>query len=336
MGHKEVTMGEFLEAEKLRQAAFKASSPYFTDAARADGIYRDRPRPFCLPLECAEENLFHEIRAVAFTYFAQQRIKWHEGQGDKPSSHLCSSQVCCVNFLFPFALRPRALLELLRPVFPTICQVLPMEKAFANQFVSFEWIGEKNYLGEKTRSGERTRGANFTSADAAVMFEREDGLRQIVLIEWKYTESYGDTSLRFAPSGTDRTKIYAPLYNGDHCPLNRSLLPDFSDLFYEPFYQLMRQQFLAHEMEKAQELGADVVSVLHIAPARNVDFRNVTSPALSSLAESAVDVWKRFVRTPDRFVSLSTEELFGHLPVDRLPELAAWWQYISQRYSWLR
>jgi hypothetical protein len=259
-------------------------------------------------------------------------IKWHDGQGRKPSNHLCDSQVCCVNFLFPFADKPEALVELLRPVFPAIRRVLSME---ADQFVSFEWIGRENYLREKCRTSKRTRGANFTSADAAAMFERQDGLRQIVLIEWKYTESYGETWLRFAQSGTDRRQIYAWLFEREDCFLDKPLLPCFCDLFYEPFYQLMRQQFLVHEMEKAHELGADVVSVLHIAPAHNHDFRRVTSPALRRLGDSAVDVWKRLVTTPDRFASVATEELFGRSRIGHLPELTAWWEYVSQRYPWL-
>jgi len=327
-------MGQFLDAEKLRQAALKKSSSYFTDAARADGIYKGKPRPFCLPREHAEENLFHEIRQAALAYFRQQEIKWHDGQDGKPSNHLCDSQVCCVNFLFPFVNKPRALVELLHPVFPTIRQVLPMENS--GQFVSFEWIGQRNYLGERiSRNRKRTRGANFTSADAAVMFEHVDGLRQIVLIEWKYTESYGRRSLKVSESGTDRTQIYRPLYEREDCPFNRSLLPDFSDLFYEPFYQLMRQQMLAHEMERAQELGAAVVSVLHIAPAHNSDFLKVTSPALCLFGATVIDAWKQLVRMPDRFASVSTEQLFGCLPIERLPGLAAWCEYIDQRYSWL-
>ena len=193
-------MGEFLESEKPQQAKFKASSPYSSDAARADGIYKGKSRPFCLPLEHAEENLFSEIRQIAPAYFASQSIKWHDGQNGKPSNHLCDSQVCCVNFLFPFADKPRALAEVLRPVFPAIREMLPIENG---QYVACEWIGQENYLGEKiSRNGKRTRGANFTSADAAVMFERPDGKRQIVLIEWKYTESYGGTSLKIAKSGT--------------------------------------------------------------------------------------------------------------------------------------
>ena len=326
-------MGKFLDAERIRQADFKATSPYFSEAARADGIYRGEPRPFCLPHDCAQENLFAEIRNTSVPYFVAQGIKWHDGGDRRPSNHLCGSQVCCVNFLFPFADKPRSLAEFLRPIFPAVREMLPME---GDQFVAFEWIGQENYLGEEiSRSGKRTRGANFTSADAAVMFERNDGLRQIVLIEWKYTESYSTTSLEVSRNGTDRKSIYAHLFHRDDCPLNRDILPDFGVLFFEPFYQFMRQQLLAHEMERSCELGADVVSVLHIAPAHNLDFRKVTSPALRSLGDSAVDVWKKLVRMPDRFISVSTEDLFGDFRVENFPKLVAWGKYISARYAWI-
>ena len=211
-----------------------------------------------------------------------------------------------MNFLFPFADKPHALAQMLRPIFPTLGEMLPTEDG---QYVAFEWIGQENYLNEKiSRNGKRTRGANFTSADAAVMFRRTDGTRQFVLIEWKYTEWYGGTSLKVAKSGTDRSDIYRPLFRRDDCPIDRNLLPGFDALFYEPFYQFMRQQFLAHEMERARELGASIVSVLHIAPADNTDFRKVTSPRLQALGTTAVDVWKRLVRQSDRFISVSTEQ----------------------------
>jgi len=328
-------MGKFLEAEKRRIASFKATSPYFSSEAHADGVYRGKPRPFCLPRACAGENLFPEIRQSIPAYFANQEIKWHDGQGGNPSNHLCGSQVCCANFLFPFADKPHALVELLRPVFPTIQRMLPMENA--GQFVSFEWIGERNYLGEKIpRHGKRTRGANCTSADAAVMFECQDGSRQIALIEWKYTESYSSTSLKIAKSGTDRTAIYMHLYKREDFPLDKGLLPSFDALFYEPFYQLLRQQLLAHEMERGQELGAQVVSLLHIASAHNTDFQKVTSPALRPLGQSVTEIWKRLVIRPDRFTSMSTEEMFAKFPIQRFPELAAWWEYITTRYSWVQ
>lgn len=328
-------VGTFLEVEKLRQSTFKQQSPTFSMAARSDGMYKGRQRPFCLPVDHAEENLFPGIRETAPAYFSKFEIKWHDGHAGKPSNHLCSSQVCCVNFLLPFYNQPKALAELLRPVFPDLVRMLPIEN---EQYVAFEWIGEKNYLHEKiSRNGKCTRGANFTSADAAVMFEHTDGTRQIVLIEWKYTEAYnGKQSLAIAKSGTDRREIYRWLYDHSDCPLNKNVLPSFDALFYEPFYQLMRQQFLAHEMEKAHELGADRVSVLHIEPARNTDFQRVTSPELMRLSETVIDVWQRLVVERDSFTSISTEVMFGAMVARPGPEIQVWADYIGTRYSWVQ
>jgi hypothetical protein len=326
-------MRKFLETEKPKQTAFKANSLYFSDTAKKEGLYKSHSYPFCLPRDYAHENLFPEIRHSILPYFARNQIKWHDGQDGKPSNHLCDSQVCCANFLFPFADKPRPLAELLRPIFPTLQEMLSIEDG---QYVAFEWIGQQNYLGEKiSRNGKRTRGANYTSADTAVMFKHTDGHKQIVLIEWKYTESYSPTSLKFAASGTDRTTIYAHLFHREDCPLAKELLPSFDALFFEPFYQFMRQQFLAHEMEKAHELGADRVSLLHIAPAQNLEFKRVTSPTLKPLGASATEVWQKLVKIPGKFISVSTESLFGEFDVQRFPKLKEWREYITSRYSWL-
>lgn len=327
-------MPQFKQVEKLRQGSFKVNNGYFSKSAQADGEYKEHFYPFCLPRECADENLFHEIRQPVMDYFARNAIKWHDGQDGKPSNHLCDSQVSCANFLFPFHNKPVALAALLCPIFPDLQEMLPIEDG---QYVAFEWIGEKNYLGEKvSRNGKRTRGANFTSPDAVVMFRRIDGQRQIVLIEWKYTESYSPTPLRYAASGTDRTKIYEHLYIADDCLLSKELIPGFDSLFYEPFYQFMRQQFLAHEMAKAHELGAAIVSLLHISPAHNKDFMKVTSPDLQPIAASATQVWQRLVKTSDRFRAEYTENIFGRFSIAEYPELIEWWQYVSTRYSWIR
>ena len=328
-------MAKFREEEKPHQILFKKTSACFTEASRSKGLYRGKPRPFCLPVEQAKENLFSEIRDGALEYFKRKQIKWHDGQESTPSNHLCSSQVQCVNFLYPFADKPEALCTLLRPIFPSIQSIVPMEDE--GQVVSFEWIGLHNYLCEKIpRSGSRTRGANFTSADAAIMFLLADGTRQIVLIEWKYTESYNSSWLGIAKSGTNRMDIYRHLYDSPSCPIEKTHLSNFSDLFYEPFYQFLRQQLLAHEMELAHELESDLVTVLHVAPAKNRDFHRVTSPGLRQEGDSSIEVWKGLMREPDRFVSVSTAALFGEFPADTHPELASWWQYINQRYPWLR
>lgn len=212
-GGGRVNMGKFLQEEKPKQTAFKKRAPYFSEAARLDGSYRKHTYPFCLPRDCAQENLFPEISQSIQDYFTKYEIKWHDSINRGPSNHMCDSMVCCANFLFPFADKPQALVKLLSRIYPNLKRMLPIENG---QYVAHEWIGQENYLREKkSRNRKRSRGALFTSADAAVMFEKTDGKKQIVLIEWKYTEAYYSTLLKYAKSGTDRTLIYLHLFEND-------------------------------------------------------------------------------------------------------------------------
>lgn len=323
-------MNTYKDQAKTQQILFKAKSRTISDQAQVEGIYKDHAYPFCLPIQHSEQNLFSPIREDAIQYFNRHNIKWHDGHDGKPSNHLCDSQVCCINFLFPFGDKPTELVNLLSPVYPQISRMLPVEDG---KYVSFEWIGAENYLGEKVRGNEkRSRGANFTSADAIVMFEDKQNQRQIVLIEWKYTESYSPTNIRFSKKGTDRLQIYQHLFGNLDCLVNTDLLPSLEALFYEPFYQFMRQQFLAAKMEQAHELGADKVSVLHICPEANKAFKKITSPALRDLGKSATEVWKRLLTDQDKFISVSTESLFNSFHTNVLND---WKTYIQERYSFL-
>lgn len=324
-------MGKFLESEKPKQVHFKDTSSTISEQARAEGVFKAKPRPFCLPPEYAEQNLYPPIKQATMAFFAKHNIGWHQGQDGKPSNHMCSSQVACINFLFPLADKPGEPVNLLKPVFPQIDHMIPVEDGL---YVSFEWIGEENYLGERvSKNGNRTRGANFTSADAIVMFEDQDKKRQAVLIEWKYTESYGSNYLGIANSGTDRRKIYQHLFDDVNCVVDMDLLQGIDALFYEPFYQFMRQQFLAAKMERAHEMGADVVSLLHISPNANDGFKQITSPSLSGLGATPTEIWKRLVKPEGRFISVHTEDLFKGFVTE---ELQDWKAYMQDRYTWLR
>ncbi len=325
-------MGRFLNAEKQRLETWKGTTPYLSEEARAPGVYRGRPRDFCLPRHCAEENLYPDIRLLALGYVAAFDIKWHDGRRCKCSNHLCDSMVSCANFLFPFAERREALGGLLRPLFPSLKRVLPLEDS--GLWLALEWIGRENYLGEgEHHSGARTRGANFTSLDAAVRFEDTSGRTQIALIEWKYTESYGRTSKAKGKSGERRQAIYRDLFEAPDSPLDVRKVPDYLDLFYEPFYQMMRQQLLAHEMEKHRELGAQVVTVVHMCPAKNTDFERITSSNLAPLGDSATDVWESLLTNPNRFIRVHTEDLLQSFDVNAFPDLTDWRDYIKDRYQ---
>jgi hypothetical protein len=325
-------MGRFLENEKRRLAAWKQETAYLSEKARSPGMFRGKMRDFCLPLGCAEENLYSGSRLAALEYFAAYGVKWHQGQKGKCSNHLCDSMVSCINFLFPFARKPEALAALLRPVFPSLKQMLPLEDS--GLWIAFEWVGLENYLGEVVRGDrERTRGAIFTSADAAIRFEDDAGRVQMALIEWKYTESYPRSSRARGSSGERRQEIYRGFFDAADGPIDAARVPDYRDLFYEPFYQMMRQQLLAHEMEKAGELGAEVVTVLHISPAKNRDIHRVTSPRLEVLGDSALRVWASLLRRPDRFVSAHVEDLFHAFDTRAFPALSGWHEYMQIRYA---
>jgi hypothetical protein len=211
--------------------------------------------------------------------------------------------------------------------------MLPVED---DRFVAFEWIGQENYLGEMVYGrADRRRGEYVTSADAAVRFEVDGGEIEIVLIEWKYTEVNTGKSRLVSDKGTNRVLTYAPFFTSVVCPLDKALLGRFEDLFYDPFYQLTRLQFLAREMERAQELGAARVRVLRVVPAANVDGDLVSTAALKRLGASVSAVWGRLAHPSDRFLNVETEKWFGSFPVDRWPDLVDWWRYLTRRYVWL-
>ena len=94
----------------------------------------------------------------------------------------------------------------------------------------------------------------------------------------------GAKNLRFSESGTDRLAIYRPSLEQEGCQIVLGEVPPEA-LFFDPFDQLMRQQLLCSAMEHHREMEADVVSLMHIAPAVNQDLMGyVASPELKSAA----------------------------------------------------
>ncbi|MEJ7788006.1 MAG: hypothetical protein WKF96_24670, partial [Solirubrobacteraceae bacterium] len=68
-----------------------------------------------------------------------------------------------------------------------------------------------------------------------------------------------------------------------------------SDLLLdEPFYQLVRQQLLAHELEKICAEGADRVRVLHVLSPHNDAYqRSLARSEHRALGDSVSEVWQR-------------------------------------------
>lgn len=311
----------FVAHERARQSAFFEA--YLPGEGGFEGIaYRLAPANRL-------SNLNPEIRNIGARYFSDNAIAWHQH-----AAHGLSSQVCCLNFLMPLATRPETLARLVQQAIGgDLPEMLEVEKGPDGEpwFVGFEWIGRKDYLNEWPRTGSPKRGANVTSADAIVRF-RQAGRVETLLIEWKYTESYG------APPEpkreAERLRRYQNIAFAPFGPLRSNADLKLPDLFWEPFYQLFRQQMLASRMQAAKEDGTERVRVLHIAPAGNRRLARVTPPALRALGDNAFTVYRALLADPDDFISRPTDKLFRPLIAD-LPQDDSWANYLSKRYAFL-
>jgi len=330
----------FRDREKERYKGLKPK--LFSPEAQRAGNYRGRSRFFCLDDEHSSENLYVGIRKPAIQYFKERNITWHDGLEKRrvPSNHLCCSQSCCVNFLYPMTTSPKLLVNVFHHFYPELAEPLLINEDLTLPnglfpYVAFEWIGVCDYLGETKRKGtERTRGANFTSADFIFRFRRRDAKIQIVLGEWKYTEEY-----RRVDKGIEvRKQNYHRAFNRHGGVFKHRGEDLYNALFFDPFYQLIRLQLLAQEMEHSREMDADIVSVLLICPEANREFRDrVTSPHLANMFpnKGTLEIWKELV-PPDKFMSISIEDLLDSIIRWAEADDWEWVDYLKTRYGWDR
>ena len=289
--------------ERQRAIAWKHSSAAVPAEAKLparyvnkDGIAAGEPYDFCLPAEHSAVSLLPEVREMALTLFAELGIPWHAGVGDGPSNHLLSSQVQCVNALGQMVTDPSRLVRAFGAPLGT-AEVLQIEPG---RFLTFEYIGDLDYFNEGA-GGPRVRGAHCTSVDAAFLHRTDAGVVELVLVEWKYTESY---RLRRPDPVKDKVRWgrYGEALMADDGPVRGDLL-EFVDLLDEPLYQLMRQQLLAHALETDRAHGAERVRVVHVHPAANVGYQqSLHRESQRALGNTVSEVWGRLLRTPDRFV----------------------------------
>jgi hypothetical protein len=128
---------------------------------------------------------------------------------------------------------------------------------------------------------------------------------ELVLVEWKYTESYRP---RRPDPKKDAVRLgrYGKAFADPDGPVRSDVL-SFEHVLDEPFYQLVRQQLLAHELEKAGAEGAARVRVVHVLPKGNLEYQlSLTRPEHRALGAGASEVWSKLLRRPERFLSLDS------------------------------
>ena len=286
-------------------------SDFFNDSG--GGLFMRKPRSFVL--QDGQNNLYSDIRTDVSEYFNQNMIAWWGG--NYPTGHVLSSQIACLNHLFPIRHDKEAVLNLLKVVSDDFVDVLPISENFQG-FIQFEAVGGKNNL---LNEGNNTRGSNCTSVDALIYALQNDGHRCLIPIEWKYVESYGNENKSSGDKGETRKKRYMDLI-AKSSMLNENIL---SCCWYEPFYQLMRQTlWVEASMKDVKGLEADNYLHLHIIPDGNTELLDKLYPCSGKGLEAT---WKNCLYSPEKYIIISPDKLWSKQKTD-----TDIYQYLCMRY----
>ncbi|MBI5894923.1 MAG: hypothetical protein HZB24_02555 [Desulfobacterales bacterium] len=297
--------------EEQRRRAVAIRDALFKDPGT--GLFFGKQRDFVL--KDPSLNLWAGIRDDAKHYFATHRIPWWKGTASDPTGHLLSSQVACLNHLYFLRQRKEIATAVLKALDPTIQEALPVDTGY----VAFEYIGTRPYLKEKAF----TRGANCTSIDAVMLGSTADNQRVLFLIEWKYTEYYAAEDL-YIPR---RAGVYDPLIISAEGPFVSNLAP--RSLYFEPFYQMMRQTLLAWQFEKHGELDCSRCVNVHVIPRQNKELKEtIATPGLSG--RNIHDAWQKVLKAPEKYIACDPSEMLN--AARDLPDTKSWLAYLKARY----
>jgi hypothetical protein len=307
--------------ESEREKALRIRDEFFKDPGNGEHLKAKYP----FVLKQAEKNLWTKIRKEAIKYFADNKIVWWPGSTE-PSGHLLSSHISCVNPLFFLRNDKVAALKVLQNLKPDFEEVCP---DFENGYIGFEVVSKHSYLGEVAEGKEQTRGANCTSVDAMMTGKLKNGKKIQVLIEWKYTELYPKSDKSEGSSGATRKNRYDALIDDKDSPIKRTVSID--NLYYEPFYQIMRQTLLAWQMtkNKAKELNADDWLHLDIVPENNLNLRYQV-PAPDLMQSGIEEAWKSQLKEPEKYNVMTPQKLFKPLIFDS--NYRSLITYLNKRY----
>ena len=272
-----IPIPSYKEVQGGKQEWALQTSPHFVDVY-GGGKWKIGSYIINLPyiIEEGKEfmNLYRDIREEAIDYFRQNGIDWWKSNDalNTPTGNMLSSQISCVNHLFPL-MKPdesTSLLSMLNSIQEryNFIKILanPLDNNKSNGNLCFEFIWKnRTLLGERYE----IRGAKCTSIDVVVYAETDEHKRILIPIEWKYTETY--RHCRAPQSSIDRYT---------------SRLDDSSNIIewkkeyeYDPFYELVRQTMLVEGIIKNKDAALPVDDYLHInvIPEGNVELRSEIS-----------------------------------------------------------
>ena len=301
----------FYNIEKSRQLDYY--NQYLSGLAHNMGEFRGK-HEFILREEDSIYNLFEPIRSDVLTYFNNNRIKWwgENNKVKKPTGHLVSSQIHCLNHLFALRKDPNAVKSIIESatglqfdeVLPSLIDDNHCYISFELAFHNGEWLQE-NDKGAK-------RGSMCTSIDAMILARRGEE-RWLIPIEWKYTETYTKKD----KTNAKRITRYSPLIESS----SQLIMPDkgiaHSVYFMEPSYELMRQtllceQIIAHDY-------ANHFFHINIIPNKHYELRNAVE-----------SMYIPMIKKPSKFRIIDPQELLAPLKETKIYDTL--FCYLNTRY----
>ena len=337
---------DYREAERKRAIALLKNTNLFSFAESGRVIiYKGKDYPKEEILLDGIHNIYKPIQKDVLEYFTKNRIVfWHAPRAkepyNRPTGHILSSQVCCINHLFPIRHDYENVLRLAKAVCTDFIKVLPITTdEYSPGYIQFEAVSDTDHLNEKKQEqAELTRGSNCTSVDALIYAEHKNRSKYLIPIEWKYTEYYDnqDKSIEDRDGeakgtegkGKERLWRYGDLITNSRYLKNQ---PNYrnSIYFFEPFYQLMRQTLWAEQMiqhKDNERIKADNYIHIHIIPKENnkllyKNYKKSKRPLLES--------WLDMLKDKEKYVIISPMDFIMNIDNNKYSDLL---NYLRDRY----
>ncbi len=308
---------KYRDEQKKRIASLISNGAIFNHDA-GGGLYMGKERDFVLTN--FDNNIYPPILIIVKDYFRDNQVAWWGGK--MPSGHTLSSQIACINHLFPIRNDKVEVLKILRSIDPLFADVLVIDTDTAfPAYIQFEATSNTDHLNEQNT----TRGSNCTSVDALIYALHEDGRRFILPIEWKFTEEYDNQSKAEGVSGMTRKARYTALING-----SAQLKHESHEIYYfEPFFQLMRQTLWAEQMiryKASERINADEFIHIHVIPPEN---RDLLDKKYTCSGMGMEDTWRSQILDQNKYQIVAPQELLASVNLHKYGELL---NYLKERY----
>ena len=326
-----IVVQDFRERMEDKQSVYKTE----VLGVKQMGWWRDDPYPHILPEDSWSLNLWEEISYKAIQYFAQSEIAWHTQK-----NNMLSSQVMLVNIFFPL----KQHLDLLKPwlsrYYSDVKNVTDLD---------FEYIGPKNRNYFNERGG---RGQNRTSSDISIVWEDKDKGRNMLLLEYKFTEpNFGECSQENNPNRqrcfSSRRVVFSPHTQchkaqvgrtywdrvlSEDTPFHRKQLvaAHYCPFRYD-FYQLMRNQLLAHCIESDHAAGFNRVDFGVMYHADGDKLLRMSHPFGGE--RDPLRAWSNLLKNPEIFHAFTVQDFLDAIDKGLPDDLAGWRTYLKQRYG---